>query len=557
MKKMTFKMRPVAIALISVLSLQGCAQLDTAKKTMKETFASDDPCGNNARNIGTAIGAIIGAVAGNQIADNKTIGTIGGTVIGGAIGWFIGAEVDKRQCELSKIGQKYNLDMQVTPLAISAVAEPTATQSKTEATANDATKPTPTVQNVGLSVSVTDADGKPQFNSGSGELQAYARVHFSEIAKLYSARDQAEILGGGKTDEEKKVIFDQLSKRRILLIGHTDDTGNSKANAELSEKRAKAVAKLFKENGVNENQLFYQGAGETMPIDDNATPEGRAKNRRVEIVDLTNDEEFKIYLQNRHVKTEYYRPVDPTNNVQVQSEAKPQKTQASKSKKTKVSNSQQTQTNKSQPTEVSKPKQIQANMPQEQPRTSAWIDFGGSPITNQNTTVNIGKIEKVKPKFSLISEAEASDIQHISTCNLDRPRNSGQVKSLKDSKEYKVYEHLPGLYGGSWSGKVNGHLVALTKVAVLRDDNSLAKNPDLIIYKDFKGDKDKPFYQSTPEVNVYKGDQALLYRVFDSGAIKCIDVVVPNNSPKSAPNSTIFYSKNKILHSTSFSLITK
>ncbi len=151
-----------------------------------------------------------------------------GAALGGGLGAFIGSEVDKRQCELSKIQQKYGLDMQVTPLALDTKA---ANPAGAGNAANTAEKAEP--QKVGLSVSVVDQAGKPQFLSGSDQLQPEARAQFSEIARQYST-EQVVAGMGLKSDDEKKKAAEALRKKRVLLIGHTDDTGNSWLNADLA-----------------------------------------------------------------------------------------------------------------------------------------------------------------------------------------------------------------------------------------------------------------------------------------------------------------------------------
>jgi OOP family OmpA-OmpF porin len=66
------------------------------------------------------------------------------------------------------------------------------------------------------------------------------------------------------------------------IVGYTSNTGSATYNQKLSEKRAKAVIALLKEKGVSSNQLSSAGMGEANPVADNATAEGRAKNRRIE-----------------------------------------------------------------------------------------------------------------------------------------------------------------------------------------------------------------------------------------------------------------------------------
>ncbi|MEN2997617.1 MAG: OmpA family protein [Brevinematia bacterium] len=69
----------------------------------------------------------------------------------------------------------------------------------------------------------------------------------------------------------------------IIVEGHTDDIGSEKYNLELSEARAREVAKILVELGVDPSKVSYIGYGEKKPKVPNNSPENRAKNRRVEI----------------------------------------------------------------------------------------------------------------------------------------------------------------------------------------------------------------------------------------------------------------------------------
>jgi outer membrane protein OmpA-like peptidoglycan-associated protein len=71
----------------------------------------------------------------------------------------------------------------------------------------------------------------------------------------------------------------------VKVIGHTSSDGDDKANMELSQKRAAAVKDLLvKEFGIDETRLETEGKGETQPVADNKTKEGKTANRRVEFI---------------------------------------------------------------------------------------------------------------------------------------------------------------------------------------------------------------------------------------------------------------------------------
>ena len=70
----------------------------------------------------------------------------------------------------------------------------------------------------------------------------------------------------------------------LSIEGHTDDQGDNDANQKLSENRAKAVLDAITARGISGDRLSSKGFGEDQPIADNSTEEGRAKNRRVELI---------------------------------------------------------------------------------------------------------------------------------------------------------------------------------------------------------------------------------------------------------------------------------
>jgi OOP family OmpA-OmpF porin len=69
---------------------------------------------------------------------------------------------------------------------------------------------------------------------------------------------------------------------KLQIVGHTDNVGKDSYNLELSNKRANAVKKYLISKSIPETLITSIGKGETMPIADNKTVEGRFKNRRVE-----------------------------------------------------------------------------------------------------------------------------------------------------------------------------------------------------------------------------------------------------------------------------------
>ncbi len=71
---------------------------------------------------------------------------------------------------------------------------------------------------------------------------------------------------------------------RVSIEGHTDNVGDPAANKKLSSDRANAVMNALIAKGIDKSRLSSVGWGQEKPVADNGTDEGRAKNRRVEIV---------------------------------------------------------------------------------------------------------------------------------------------------------------------------------------------------------------------------------------------------------------------------------
>jgi len=120
-----------------------------------------------------------------------------------------------------------------------------------------------------------------------GEVRALDAMVFPSVALF--PRRSAELTAQGKQRLEK----DQNEARDMLqravyieVIGHTDDVGGEQYNLELSEQRARAVRDYLVSTGVDPTKIVITGAGQSKPIASNRTEEGRAQNRRVEVLVL-------------------------------------------------------------------------------------------------------------------------------------------------------------------------------------------------------------------------------------------------------------------------------
>jgi len=86
------------------------------------------------------------------------------------------------------------------------------------------------------------------------------------------------------TLDEVAAALKQSPAMRVRIEGHTDNVGTAESNRVLSERRAQSVMEALVQRGVDRSRLSAAGFGQERPIADNRTEEGRAKNRRVELV---------------------------------------------------------------------------------------------------------------------------------------------------------------------------------------------------------------------------------------------------------------------------------
>lgn len=76
---------------------------------------------------------------------------------------------------------------------------------------------------------------------------------------------------------------DTINLETLIAVGHTDSIGTEEYNQGLSERRAASVKNYLVSKGIPADRIYTEGKGETSPVASNATREGRAQNRRVEI----------------------------------------------------------------------------------------------------------------------------------------------------------------------------------------------------------------------------------------------------------------------------------
>lgn len=103
------------------------------------------------------------------------------------------------------------------------------------------------------------------------------------MRNIFFETDKFDLLPESKSELGKLISFlTKNTSMRIEIGGHTDSEGSETHNNQLSQNRARSVYNYLVSNGIDAKRLTYQGYGESVPLENNETPEGRAKNRRTE-----------------------------------------------------------------------------------------------------------------------------------------------------------------------------------------------------------------------------------------------------------------------------------
>jgi len=208
-----------ALVAMLALSVAGCYTYDPYTGEKK---VSDTTKGAG---IGAAAGAVVGLLTGGDAAAHRKNALIAagvGALAGGAIGNYM----DRQEANLRH-------DLAGTGVSVTRIGD-----------------------NITLNM-----PGNITFKSGSAELDP----------SFYKVLNSVN------------VVVKKYNKTVVEVAGHTDSTGAAEYNQKLSERRANSVAQYLESQGLANNRVVTVGAGESRPVADNATPEGRQANRRVEL----------------------------------------------------------------------------------------------------------------------------------------------------------------------------------------------------------------------------------------------------------------------------------
>jgi len=195
---------------------------------------------------GAAMGAGLGAIVGNQAGHHAGAGIAIGSAAGAIAGGLIGNSIDKENERLS------NLDQQIAERD-RMIEENRRIIDELKRRGADAR-----LTKRGVVVNLPDV----LFEFDKSNLRSDA---------LRAVREIADVVG-------------RYPERAISVEGHTDSVGTIAYNQRLSEDRARSVAQQLASDGVERRRIRSRGFGESDPIASNRTEEGRARNRRVEVI---------------------------------------------------------------------------------------------------------------------------------------------------------------------------------------------------------------------------------------------------------------------------------
>jgi outer membrane protein OmpA-like peptidoglycan-associated protein len=217
---MNIKALKVFLAAASLtVVLSGCETLDAYTQESKTSSATKGAV------IGAIAGAVVGLASGDDAVERRQRALIGAGV-GALAGGAVGAYMDRQEAEL-------RAELQGSGVSVTRIGD-----------------------NITLNM-----PGNITFATNSSDLSPAFFDVLNSVGKVLTKFDQTV----------------------VEVAGHTDSTGSDAYNQALSERRSTSVASYLQSQSINPQRMITIGLGESMPVADNATPEGRQANRRVEI----------------------------------------------------------------------------------------------------------------------------------------------------------------------------------------------------------------------------------------------------------------------------------
>ena len=206
-------------AVLLIVFLSGCTTTDPYTREKKVNKTT------KGATIGAIVGAAAGALTGGDSRERRQRALIGagvGALAGGGVGYYMDRQEQKLRMQL---------------------------------------------ENTGVSVTrngdniILNMPGNVTFNTDSAMIKGSFYDVLSSVV----------------------LVVKEFDKTIIEIAGHTDSTGSDQYNQNLSEQRATSVGQYFMAQGIDRMRIMTRGYGESRPIADNATEQGRQLNRRVEL----------------------------------------------------------------------------------------------------------------------------------------------------------------------------------------------------------------------------------------------------------------------------------
>ncbi len=212
-------MKPTVLIVASAMALAAC----TTNPYTGEQQLSKTAIGAG---LGAAGGALTGALIGKGTSANTRKATLIGAGVGALVGGGVGLYMDQQETALRQ-------RLQATGVSVSRVGDDI----------------------------VLNMPSNITFDFGKADI----KPNFYDVLNSVS------------------LVLNEYNQSIVDVYGHTDNVGSDEANFDLSIQRAESVANYLAGQQVNPQRLSLQGFGETRPIASNASEQGRAQNRRVEI----------------------------------------------------------------------------------------------------------------------------------------------------------------------------------------------------------------------------------------------------------------------------------